>query len=196
MKDQRRSIFREKAMRHYARGRSKSVLPQIARPKITALLWVFAALLLGCGVLAWLIRIPVYVSGVGVVINSVAQNTGDLGQKPLLAIFLPEEARAKIRVGQKLFWTTDKGGKRVDSKLVSIETEVSSPMVVQSRFQLPGAAAAAITKPVVVGFGQLDQLPGNLPDSAYLGTVHHVDIEIGKTRAISLLPFLNRVSGD
>ena len=194
MKDQQRSIFREKAMRHYARGRTKSVLPQIARPRVAALLWVFAALLLGCGVLAWLIRIPVYVSGVGVVINTVSPDT--VGEGRLLAVFLPEEARSKIHVGQRLFWTLDNGDKRVNSKLVAIETAASSPMAAQSRFQLPGAAAAEITKHVVIAFGQLDQLPGSLPESAYVGSVHHVDIEIGKMRAISMLPFLQRVAGD
>lgn len=196
MKGQHRSIFREKALRHYGRGRTRSVLPEIAAPRVTTLLWVFASILIGCGFFAWLIRIPIYVSGVGVVIESVSRNTGDAGQRPVLAVFLPEEERSKIRVGQKLFWNFDNAGRRVSSNLVAIEKEVSSPMMVQSRFQLAGAAAAAITKPVVIGFGPLDPVPGNLPVSAYLGSVHHVDIEIGKMRAISLLPFLDRISGD
>lgn len=195
MKSQHRFIFREKAMRHYARGRTRSVLSQIAIPRVTALLWVVVAMLLCGGLFTWLIRIPVYVSGVGVVVEPVSRNTGDAGERAVLAVFLPEAERSKIHVGQRLFWNLDKG-RRVSSNLDAIETEVSSPMVVQSRFHLAGAAAAAITKPVVVGFGSLDQLPGNLPVSADVGSVHRVEIEIGKTRAISLLPFLNRVSGD
>ncbi|HEX7331902.1 MAG TPA: hypothetical protein VF290_10395 [Pyrinomonadaceae bacterium] len=196
MKDQHRFIFREKAMRHYARGRNRAVLSQIAIPRLTALLWVFVAVLLCGGLFAWLVRIPVYVSGVGVVVEPVTRNTGDNGQGAVLAVFLPEAERSKIHVGQRLFWSFDNKGKRVSSNLVAVETEVSSPMAVQSRFHLAGAAATAITKPVVVGFGSLDQVPGNLPMSAYLGSVHRVDIEIGNTRAISLVPFLNRVSGD
>lgn len=187
MKDQHRSIFREKAMRNYARGRMRSVLPQIAIPRVTTLLWVFASILLCGGLITWLIPIPVYVSGVGVVIKSVSE-------RPVLAVFVPEEDRSKIRVGQRLLWNFGNGSKPVSSNLIAIETEVSSPTVVQSRFQLP--TATAITKPVVIGFGQLDQLPSNLPESDYLGSVHRVDIEIGRMRAISLLPFLNRGSGD
>lgn len=195
MKDQNRFIFREKAVRHYARSRNRAVLSQIAIPRVTALLWVFVAILLCSGLFAWLIRIPVYVSGVGVVVEPAPPSTGDAGESAVLAVFLPEAERSKIHVGQKLFWNFDKG-RRVSSNLVAIEPEVSSPMVLQSRFHLDGAAATAITKPVVVGFGSLDQWPGNLPMSAYVGSVHRVDIEIGKTRAISLLPFLQRASGD
>jgi hypothetical protein len=63
--------------------------------------------------------------------------------------------------------------------------------MVQRRFNLIGAGAAAITNPVAVAFVSLD-LPDHRPASTYLGSVYRVDVEIGKIRAISLLPFVGR----
>lgn len=192
MKDEFRPIFRDTAIRNYTQGRAKSVLPQFSRPRAIALLWILAGVLLCSGLLAWLIRIPIYASGVGIVIDSEAV-TRD-GSR--LAVFLPAQELSKLRTGQKLFWSFDKTGGRVSRTLVAIDSEVSSPRSVQTRFNLIGAAAAAITKPVVVAFVNLDPTPGNLPPAALAGSVYRVDVEVGTMRAISLLPFARRFSGD
>lgn len=187
-----RSIFRDTAIRHYVQGRAKSVLPQFVSPRATTLLWVCAGVLLGCGLLAWLIRIPVYASGVGVVIESIPPRAGEVHEADRLVVFLPAKELSKLRVGQRLFWSFDKTGKRVSRNLAEIETEVSSPTAVQTRFKLMGAAAAVITKPVVIAFVNIEPVPGNLPASTYAGSVYRVEVEVGKMRAISLLPFMSR----
>ena len=149
-------------------------------------------MLLCGGLLAWLIRIPIYASGVGVVINSGAASR-DSGR---LAVFLPAREISKLRTGQKLFWSLDKTGARISRTLVAIDSEVSSPLSVQTRFNLIGAASAAITKPVVVAFVNLDPIPDNLPPAALAGSVYRVEVEVGTMRAISLLPFARGFSGD
>lgn len=195
MKDESRLTFRPEAMRHYVQGRNRSVLPHFASPRVVILLWVFATLLISSGLLAWLIRVPVYASGVGVVIDSPSGFQG-VGAGPQLAVFLPGKDLARFRVGQKLFWSFEKTGERVSRLIEALEPQVSSPVLVQRRFKLTGAGASAITRPVSVAFVSLNPLPGNVPASAYLGSVYRVDVEIGKMRVISLLPFLGRFFGE
>ncbi len=180
MKDGHRFIFRDTAIRHYALGRARPVLPQFASTRLTTLLWVLAGILLGGGVLTWFIRIPVYASGVGI---------GD-GQR--IAVFLPDKERFRLHVGQRAFCTFDKSGGRVDRTLIAIDSQVTSPAEVHTRFNLTDRVEAEITKPVVIAFVNLEPLPGNLPAAAYAGSVYRVDVEVGTLRAISLLPFINR----
>lgn len=189
MKDESRLIFRAEAIRHYAQGRNQSVLPHFTHPRMVILLWVFAALLISTGLLAWLIRVPVFASGVGVVIDSTSE-LQEAGEAPQLAVFLPGDDPSKFRVGQRLFWRFDRTGERVSRSIGTLEPQVSSPSTVQRRFKLTGASASAITKPVSVAFVSLEPVPGNLPASAYLGSVYRVDVEIAEMRVISLLPFI------
>lgn len=194
MTDGRRLIFRDAAIRHYALGRTRSVLPQFASAPVRALLWIVAGMLLSFGLLAWLIHIPVYASGLGVVNESLAPGAAEVGEVRRMAILLPDEERSKVRVGQKVFWSFDNRGGRVRLTLMAIETEVSSPTAVYERFKLTGAAAAGITEPVVVAFVDLESLPANLPASAFAGNVYRIDVEVGRMRALSMLPFISRFS--
>jgi len=182
MKDGNRFIFRDTAIRHYALGRARPVLPQFASTRLTTLLWVLTGILLGGGLLTWFIRIPVYASGVGI------------GDGHRIAVFLPGKERSRIQVGQRAFCTFDKTGGRVGRTLIAIDSEVASPADVHARFKLTDEAAAKITKPVVIAFVNLEPLPENLPASAYVGSVYRVDVEVGTLRAVSLLPFINRFS--
>ena len=192
MTDGHRLIFRDVAMRHYALGRARSVLPQFAPVPITTLLWIVAAMLISLGVLAWLIHIPVYASGLGVVNESLPPGAAEAGEVRRMAVLLSDKERSKVRVGQKVFWSFDDRGGRVRCNLNAIETQVSSPAEIYERFKLTEAAAAAITHPVVVAFVNLP--PDNLPASVYAGNVYRIDVEVGRTRAISMLPFMSRFS--
>ena len=185
MKDGHRFIFRDTAIRHYALGRARPVLPRFTSPRLTTLLWVIAGMLFGCGLLAWFIRIPIYVSGVGVAIVEDGHR---------VAVFLPEKERSRIQVGQTAFCSFDETGGHTNRTLLAIESQVSSPASVQARFKLTGAVAAQITKPVVIAFVNLEPSPRDLPASAYTGSVYRVDVEVGRMRALSLLPFVSRLS--
>jgi hypothetical protein len=195
MKDENRLIFRAEAIRHYMQGRDKSVLPRFTSPRVAIFLWVFAVLMLAGGLLAWLVQVPVYASGVGIVVDSTPQAQEEAARTQL-AVFLPDKELSKLHVGQRLFWSFSRTGERVSRSLVAVEPEVNSPAVVQKRFNLTGAAASVITKPVAVAFVNLDTLPRSLPASAYVGSVYRVDVEVGKMRVISLFPFIGRFFGE
>jgi len=194
MKEGHRLIFRDTAMQRYALGRTKSVLPQFASLRVRTLLWVIAGMLLSSGLLAWLIHIPVYASGLGVMIESRTPGAAEVGDVHRMAVVLPDKERSRVRVGQKVFWSFDNTGGRVRLTLTAIETQFSSRKAVYERFKITGAAAAAITEPVVVAFVNPEALPDNLPASTYAGNVYHVDVEVGTMRAILMLPFISGFS--
>ena len=194
MKEGHRLIFRDTAMQRYVLCRTRSVLPQFASLRITTLLWVIAGMLLSLGLLAWLIHIPVYVSGLGVVIESPRLGAGEVGDVHRMAVVLGDKERSRVRVGQKVFWSFDNRGGRVSLTLIAIETEVSSIKAVYERFKLTGAAAAGITEPVVVAFVDPEALPDNVPASSYAGNVYRIDVEVGTMRVISMLPFISGFS--
>jgi hypothetical protein len=50
--DQR--IFRQDALRRYARGRNQAVLPRLATPRAIAYLWLLLALLVAATLALWL----------------------------------------------------------------------------------------------------------------------------------------------
>src|SRR5215212_8499453 len=182
MKDGNRFIFRDTAIRHYALRRARPVLPQFASARLTTLLWVLTGILFGCGLLTWVVRIPVYASGVGVVDGH------------RIAVFLPDKERFRIHVGQRVFCTLDKTGGRVGRTLIAVDSQVTSPADVHAQFKLTDGVAAEITKPVVIAFVNLEPMPGNLHASAFAGSVYRVEVEVGTMRAVSLLPFMSHFS--
>jgi hypothetical protein len=194
MKEGHRLIFRDAAMQRYALGRTRSVLPQFTSLRVRTLLWVIAGMLLSSGLLAWLIHIPVYASGLGMVIESPPLGAGEVGDVRRMAVVLADKEASRVRVGQKVFWSLDTRGTRVSLTLIAIETEVSSLKAVYERFKLTGAAAAGITEPVVVAFVDPEALPDNVPASPSAGNLYRIDVEVGTIRAISMLPFISGFS--
>ena len=82
----RRSIFREDAVRRYAAGQEKTVLPQLVSPRTFTYLWVLLSLLGASSAIAWFTRIPVYASGSAVVVRWRDS------QRIVVAAFLPPQS--------------------------------------------------------------------------------------------------------
>jgi hypothetical protein len=53
MNDAKRSIFREEALRRYAEGKDRPVLPRFVSPRAFAWLWTLLGLLLIAGAAVW-----------------------------------------------------------------------------------------------------------------------------------------------
>jgi len=197
-----RTIFRVEALRRYAQGEDKAVPLQFTSPRIIRFLWVLIGLLLGGGVLLWLMRVPVYTSGVAVPISTVYPSANatvsnwNPNDDPLVAVFLPSNSLSKLHVGQRVFWKFSKTNLRVSRYVLEVSLEIKSPYELQQKFALRGQAAAAIDQPVVVAFAKLEPVPNALPASVYLGTVFHADVEVGTRRVISFLPLVGRFFSD
>lgn len=201
--DGQRTIFRVEALRRYAQGEDKAVPLQFTSPRIIRFLWGLIGLLLVGGLLLWLMRVPVYTSGVAVPIStgypssaSPSVSHWNPNNEPLVAVFLPSNSISQLHVGQRVFWRFSKTDLRVSRFVLEVSLEVNSPYELQQKFGLRGKAASAISEPAVVAFAKLQPVPNALPAPAYLGTVYPAEVEVGTRRVISFLPLVGRFFSD
>lgn len=66
----RQPLFRAQALRHYVRGREKTVLPRLVAPPVFLCLWLLLGLLLLTTALAWHIQMPRYTRALGALLQS------------------------------------------------------------------------------------------------------------------------------
>ncbi len=195
MKDENRMIFRVEALRRYAEGRERPVLPQFTSPRTMLLLWVLLSLLLLSGLVLMMIRVPVYATGLAVVParDALDQKKAGAAGGATMVVFVPERNLPDLRIGQKVRWSFDQTSGRVATSILAIEPEVDSPADLQKRFGFSGTAAAYINGPMAVAFAHLEPAPGDRSIDKYAGSVYRVDVEIGRRRVISFLPVLGRL---
>src|SRR2546421_11325797 len=62
-------LFRKQALEYYVQSRAKAILPNLVQPPVFLLLWILLCLVGIALVVTWFARVPVYVSGSGVVIE-------------------------------------------------------------------------------------------------------------------------------
>lgn len=196
MKDSRRSIFRNDAVRRYVESREKSVLPRLVSPRTFIYLWFLLGLLGMSSIVAWFARVPMYASGSAIVVRWKSKK--NTPENIVVAAFFPPHYLPKLRTAQKLFLHFDTMGvggvsrneNRLSRSVIVVDPEISSPDVIQKQFALHSGAAQRITQPAAVVFAQLDPIPTGLSASAYLGSVGRADVEVGSQRAVSLLPLI------
>lgn len=195
MKNSRRSIFRDDAVRRYVESREQTVLPRLVSPRTFIYLWFLLGLLGMSSIIAWFARVPVYASGSAVVVR---WNKKNAPEDIVVAAFFPPQYLSRLRTTQKLFLHFDamsisgafQNENRFNRSVIAVKPEISSPDVVQKQFALSSGAAQRITQPAAVVIAQLKPIPTGLPASTYLGSVGRADFEVGSQRAVSLLPLI------
>jgi hypothetical protein len=195
MKDANRSIFRADAVRRYTQSREESVLPRFVSPGTFTYLWILLGLLGVSGFVAWCARVPVYASGLGVVVDRRGK-TNDVRDDVVMVAFLRPENHSRLRVGQTLLVQLEPAGERTRRPIIAIEPKIVSPNAVQQRFALSAGAAHAVAQPSAVAIARFEPNPTNLPASTYVGSVYPVDVEVGSRRVLSLLPAIGQIFGE
>lgn len=178
-----RKIFRREAIEHYTRRGHEQVLPAVIRPRVFVLLWALLGLLgTGLALASW-IEIPIFVPAVGVV-------DPDLGR---LVVFVPPGAGRGLARGAPVVSADARGRDRWSSSVAERVPEVLSPETAVRRFDLRGAAACAVSRPVVAVLASLEDVPEDLRQP---GTVLPVRVETGRERPLSLIAaFVGRGHG-
>ncbi len=182
--DNRSSIFRDEALRRYGQSRDRSVLPRFVSTLTVTWLWILCGLLLVAGLVVCFVPVPVYSSG-----NAIVTHSPDLSSAAqdsyVLAVFLPAENLAELRIGQNLFIKVDGHQERISVPITSIESEIASPENIRQRFSFVAEIDLLNKQPVTVATAQLSPLLAGLPASSYSGAVLAVEAEIGSERFIS-----------
>jgi hypothetical protein len=177
-----RKIFRREAIEHYASRGHEQVLPAVVRPRVFVLLWALLGLL-GTGLgLASGIEIPTFTPAVGVV-------NPELGR---LVVFVPPDAGRGLAPGAPVVSADARGDDRWSSSVTERVPEVLSPETAVQRFGLSGAAACAVSGPVVAVLASLEDVPEDLRQA---GTVLSVRVETGRERPLSRIADLGGWTG-
>ena len=195
-------LFRKQALEYYVQSRAKTILPRLAQPPVFLLLWILLCLAGIALMVTWFGRVPVYVSGSGVVIQYTPTTSVDGGSrqhggflyrpdgqgepKAMALVFVPlviahpfslhAGVRVQLQIGtQAQFFTT----------IVSaVEPGIFSPAEIQQRYAPGNGISALITGPSLV---VLIDLGPSFASQFYTGSLIHAQIQIGSTSVLSSL---------
>jgi hypothetical protein len=192
MNNSYRSIFRAEALRRYAQGRERAILPPIVSPRTFIVLWALLGFLISGVMLAWNTRVPMYASGQAFFVRRPA-GLAAADDAVVLVALLPPSHQAMLQVGQPLFLDLGLPNQRLRLPIIAIEHPISSPATIQQRFAIPPSAAAAITQPSAVAIARIEPFPTDLAPAAYLGSHYPVDIEIGSQCVLAFVPLIGHL---
>jgi hypothetical protein len=96
-----RSIFRPEAVRRYAEAREQSVLPKFVSPRIVVVLWTIVVLLIFSGVTVWFTSMPVYASGLAIVVDTENKPV-NIEEETAILVLLPPEAQPALDEGKAI----------------------------------------------------------------------------------------------
>ena len=146
-------------------------------------------------ILACFAEVPLYASGLGVVIKG-RDSQSNCNSVKLVAL-LPPENHASLRSGQSLLLQLNPAQALIPQSIRKVEPRIMSPDEVQQQFLLNAGAAQSITQPVAVAIvDPVELATSDLSACAYSGSVYKVQIEVGGRRGISLLPWLGQLFGE
>lgn len=186
MSEPKPSIYRENALKHYVQGRDRDVLPRLVSPPAFLLLWILLSFCLLCGLLSWNLRVPVYISGTGIITEVSIQNQASA------VIFLPASQLQTLHHGQPVQLTIGSTGLSKQLSVTSVVPILLSPAEASKRYGLTNELTLLVQQPstaIVVNLG-----PG-LALSLYNGTIVRAQIQIGSQRLLALLPLVGSSIG-
>jgi hypothetical protein len=170
------AIFRKEAIEKYAQGRDKNVLPQFVLPPVFVFLWCLLALFISAGITAWLGQVPVYTSGIGVVLDPSISGSTANGEMTAV-IFIPYSPSLHLQVGQPVNMHIGQTGPQISTAIGAVESQILSPTEVRKQFLVsitdPSVAATVVVGPHL---------------SLYSGSLVQAQIEVGSHRLLSLFP--------
>lgn len=183
MRNNNRTLFRQKAWDAYVSKQEQTVLPRFVTPPVFVFLWLFCGLLLVAGGLAWWIEVPTYTAGSGILL----QQPGALpsGKTEVMAlIFLPASHVLSLQKGTAIQLQIDQSGSSGSGRIERVEPGLVSPQEARERYTLTGAAALLITRPSMVVFASV---PPPLSAPLYVGSLVSTQVPIGTQHLLPLL---------
>lgn len=181
----KQSIFREHALERYLKKREQGVLLRLVAPPTLMFCWILLLLLLGAGVFAWFVQVPVFVAGQGVLRNSEEQS----GQVKAI-LFLPPNQLARLHSGQSVKLGVGSTSIALAGIVDRVEEQIIGPQEAQTRFNLQGSLTSLITGPSAV---ISVRLTSDAPAASYEGSVCSAQVQIGSQNVLSLLPGLKQM---
>jgi hypothetical protein len=187
-------IFRAEALSHYMERNQKSALPKLVSPRIFLFFWMLLGLSLTGGALTWFAQIPIYASGVAVIVD-VETTRADKPSETVALIFLPPETLPRLKLGQPVFFKIGDADTRLSRPIREIEPEPLTPNAINQRFALGVGAASKINDARALVIVPIEPVPATRPASTYVGSFYDAQVEIESRRIVQLLPWVDRHFG-
>jgi hypothetical protein len=188
-----RPIFRPEAVRRYAEAREQSVLPKFVSPRIMVALWALVVLLVLSGVAVWFTSMPVYASGLAIVVDTENKPV-NIEEGTAILVLLPPEAQPALDEGKTILIQVNPSSKPLQRKIVTFVKDASKVNAILEEFDLGNHPAVAKMQPAAVAIVRLEDTEGNVLANDYIGTIFRADIQVGSRRIASLLPLMDRIS--
>jgi hypothetical protein len=187
----RHAIFREKALKHYAQGKKKDILPNFGSIPAAVFFWGLIVSLAATIGLAIYGQIPLTVSGVGLVLVESAQ-VQSAGQATALAFFQPSVA-GQLRVGQTVTVQMEADSTQATGTVLKVEPGTSDPATALARFGMHSSTASLGTTPVATA---LIGLGTHFPEALYAGSGLAVEVNAGTESFLAALVGSGNITGE
>ena len=124
MKTNNRPLFRPEAVRRYAEAREQSVLPKFVSPRIMVALWALVVLLILSGVAVWFTSMPIYGSGLAIVVDT-RNKLANIEEGMAIPALLPPEAIPALDKGKTILIQVNAGSQPLKRETVAFEKDAS-----------------------------------------------------------------------
>jgi hypothetical protein len=151
MKTNNRPIFRPEAVRRYAEAREQPVLPKFVSPRIMVALWALVVLLILSGVAVWFSSIPVYASGLAIVVDT-RNKTANIEDGTAILALLPPEAQPALDKGKTILIQVNASSKPLKREIVASEKDASKVNRTLEEFALENHSAVVKAQPAAGGY--------------------------------------------
>ncbi len=174
-----RSIFRGQALQKYRQNQEKSVLPHLITPPTFLLFWIILVILMSAGIISWLGRIPLYVTGSGVVLDKTSLPHRD---DATAVILLTASDVSRVHAGLPAQVQIGSTGLQLTCAVATVSPVILSP---SEAHQLYGITMTDPAQAISLNLGP------TISGKIYAGSPVHVQIQVGSRRLISLFPFFS-----
>ncbi len=181
----KRSIFRSKTVQKYTQNREKSVLPRVVAPPVFAICWIILTLLVVAGIVAWMGKVPLYITGAGVVLARGASSSQD--DEISAIIPLPISAASHLQKGLLVQVQVGQAGPLLTRTINDISSTVLSPDEVQQKYSL------RVSDPSIL---LIVKLGTTISMGIYAGSPVQVQVQTGSQSLLALFPVFNTLLKD
>lgn len=180
---------RADASRGKLKARQGFVQPWYVASRTFIVLWGLLLLLIAGGVATLFARVPIYTSGIGIIVEG--RDVPQYGRDELLVLaFFPPETLPRLRVGESLLMQPGAGKPRIPREILFVENERLDADAAQQRLNLRPGLGLTLPPRSAVAVTRVDAPE---QDRAILaGRVVRVELETGMRRAGSFMPVVDR----
>lgn len=188
----RHSIFRDKALKHYAQGRKRDILPHFSSIPVALFFWSFVALLIATGLFAVYAQVPVYLTGAGTILNAVNSQAHTGNQAIALAFFQPGEA-TKLRAGQQVEMQIGSDGPHLVSAITAVTSGPTSLATALAHYGIKSSPSSLGNGSATVVFVSLGT---DVPAGLYTGSELAMEVSVGTQSLFSSLTGIGSSTGE